>query len=156
MELLSLLLGGGGLGAILGFAKPIIGFFQDRSDKAHELNMLSALTDSQVRLAGVQLQSAAVDAEIRDIESAREEQMTSMKNAGRFINNFNAAIRPGHMTAFTVMYLTYKGVVLYFTTTNSGWNFDTVGVFWTEYDMQIYSNMLFFYFTSRVFVRKSN
>ena len=60
-------------GSLLGFGTSflpkIMDYFQDKQDKAHELSMLTAQTDAQVRLEGFRLQAMNVEADIRESEA---------------------------------------------------------------------------------------
>jgi len=77
------------LGSLLGFGTSflpkVMDYFQDKSDKKHELEVM-------MRQAEIQLDKTAIDANIREVETIHEHD--SSLDGGGFINGLRASVRP--------------------------------------------------------------
>ena len=67
------------LGSVLGFGTSflpkVMDFFQDKSDKAHELKLMSAQIDQQKALGEIKLQHLHVEADIREGEALLRQEV---------------------------------------------------------------------------------
>jgi len=89
------------LGSLLGFGTSflpkVFEFFQDKSDKKHELAVMEVQIRQQKELATQKLEAVNVDADIREIESLhRSMQPTGVK----FIDGLRGSVRPVITYAF--------------------------------------------------------
>jgi len=77
------------LGSLLGFGTSlipkIIDFFQDKSDKKHELEVMA-------RQAEIQLDKTAIEANIREVETIHEHD--SSLDGAPWVNTLRASVRP--------------------------------------------------------------
>ena len=83
------------LGSLLGFGTSflpkVFEFFQDKSDKKHELAVMEVQIRQQKELATQKLEAVNVDADIREIESLHK----SMQPSGvKFIDGLRGSVRP--------------------------------------------------------------
>ena len=89
------------LGSVLGFGTSflpkVIDFFQDKSDKKHELAVMEVQIRQQKELADQKLEAINVNADIREIESLHK----SMQPTGvKFIDGLRGSVRPVITYAF--------------------------------------------------------
>ena len=89
------------LGSVLGFGTSflpkVMDFFQDKSDKKHELAVMEVQIRQQKELADQKLEAINVDADIREIESLHK----SMQPTGvKFIDGLRGSVRPVITYAF--------------------------------------------------------
>ena len=89
------------LGSVLGFGTSflpkVMDFFQDKSDKKHELAVMEVQIRQQKELADQKLEAVNVDADIREIESLHK----SMQPTGvKFIDGLRGSVRPVITYAF--------------------------------------------------------
>jgi len=89
------------LGSLLGFGTSflpkVFEFFQDKSDKKHELAVMEVQIRQQKELATQKLEAVNVDADIREIESLHR----SMQPSGvKFIDGLRGSVRPVITYAF--------------------------------------------------------
>jgi len=89
------------LGSLLGFGTSflpkVFEFFQDKSDKKHELAVMEVQIRQQKELATQKLEAVNVDADIREIESLHK----SMQPTGvKFIDGLRGSVRPVITYAF--------------------------------------------------------
>lgn len=86
------------IGAVLGFGTSflprVLDFFQKKRDQAHELEMVKAQTDAQIKLEGARLLAINVDADIRETEALHSEQTKITLKASPWMVNLNASVRP--------------------------------------------------------------
>ena len=133
------------LGSVLGFGTSfllkLLGYFEDKRDKAHELAMIAAQTEAQVQLEGVKLEAMHVQADIRGDEA---------KKASQWVVNLAATVRP---------VLSYLFFVEFFALTlcvNMGWiTIDQYSAIWNDDAQAIFAAVVSFWFGSRTMARKS-
>ena len=86
------------LGSLLGFGTSflpkLLGYFEDKRDKAHELAMIAAQTEAQVRLEGVKLEAMHVNADIRGDEALLKHSGKLQSRASQWVVNLAATVRP--------------------------------------------------------------
>ena len=142
------------LGSLLGFGTSflpkILGFFEDRRDKAHELAMIAAQTEAQVKLEGVKLEAMHVSADISGDEALLKHSGTLQSRASQWVVNLAATVRP---------VLTYLFFVEFFALTlcvNMGWmTLEQYGAIWNDDAQAIFAAVVSFWFGSRTMARKS-
>ena len=108
------------LGSLLGFGTSflpkVFEFFQDKSDKKHELAVMEVQIRQQKELATQKLEAVNVDADIREIESLHK----SMQPSGvKFIDGLRGSVRPVITYAFFGLFV-FVEVSAYFALTAQG------------------------------------
>ena len=88
------------LGSVLGFGTSflpkVMDFFQDKSDKKHELAVME-------RQAEINLDATAIEANIREVETIHEHD--AALDGGGFINGLRASVRPVITYLFMALFL---------------------------------------------------
>ena len=143
------------LGSLLGFGTSflpkVLEFFQDKRDKAHELAMIAAQTDAQVRLEGVRLEAMNVEADIRETEALLHHDTALNKRASQWVVNFSALIRP------SVAFLLFGELfILTFLLATDSIDQPLYQTIWNEPMQAVFSTVIAFYFGSRSFNRKNH
>ena len=141
-------------GSLLGFGTSflpkIMDYFQDKQDKAHELSMLAAQTDAQVRLEGVRLQAMNVEADIRESEALLKYDAKLNSRASQWVVNLAASVRP---------VLSYLFFVEFFALTlcvNMGWmDLEQYAAIWNNEMQAIFAAVVSFWFGSRTMARRT-
>lgn len=151
---------GGVLGAALRFIPELIKGWQAKGDRAHELAM-RRLDWEMARDAGEQ--------KIREIDRAGEwsavgkqfdaliaaTRAQSRKTGIRFVDAWNASMRPGLTTYFALWYGAAKAALFYITLKASSSGVAGVAqavlLVWTPEDQALFGGMLGFWFVGRVF-----
>jgi len=108
------------LGSLLGFGTSflpkVFEFFQDKSDKKHELAVMEVQIRQQKELATQKLEAVNVDADIREIESLHR----SMQPSGvKSIDGLRGSVRPVITYAFFGLFV-FVGVSAYLALTAQG------------------------------------
>lgn len=132
------------IGSVVGFgasfAPKILDYFQDRSDKKHELAVME-------RQAEIKLDQTAIEANIREIESLHEHD--SRMSGGPFIDGLRASVRPVITYLFMILFITAE-VTAYVILLKSGTNAaDAVQLIFDDEIMAIWASILAFWFGSR-------
>ena len=83
------------LGSLLGFGTSflpkVMDYFQDRTDKAHELAVMEVQIRQQKELASQKLEMVSVEADVREIEALQK----SMQPTGvPFVDGLRGSVRP--------------------------------------------------------------
>ena len=143
------------LGSLLGFGTSflpkVLEFFQDKRDKAHELAMIAAQTDAQVRLEGVRLEAMNVEADIRETEALLRHDTALNKRASQWVVNLAASVRP---------ILSYLFFVEFFALTlcvNMGWiDLEQYASIWNNEVQAIFAAVVCFWFGSRTYNKQKH
>ena len=143
------------LGSLLGFGTSflpkVLEFFQDKRDKAHELAMIAAQTDAQVRLEGVRLEAMNVEADIRETEALLRHDGRLNNRASQWVVNLAASVRP---------ILSYLFFFEFFTLTlcvNMGWiDLEQYASIWNNEVQAIFAAVVSFWFGSRTYNRQGH
>lgn len=134
------------LGSLLGFGTSflprVLDFFQDRADKAHELEIMT-------RQAEIQLDRTAIDANIREIETIHEHD--AQLDGGGFINGLRASVRPIITYLFMFLFIAVEVTTYVLLLDNGITPGDALLNVWNDEVMAMWSAILAFWFGGRQF-----
>jgi len=86
------------LGSVLGFGTSflpkVLGFFEEKRDQAHELQMMDKQLEQQLQIGAQKLQMVNVDADIRETETLHKEHATITGKSSQWCINMAASVRP--------------------------------------------------------------
>ena len=142
------------LGSLLGFGTSflpkVFEFFQDKSDKKHELAVMEVQIRQQKELATQKLEAVNVDADIREIESLhRSMQPTGVK----FIDGLRGSVRPVITYAFFGLFV-FVEVSAYIGLTAQGVSaLDAANATFDEDIKALFAAVLSFWFGGRAIQR---
>lgn len=142
------------LGSLLGFGTSflprLMDFFQDRQDKAHEIAMLKAQAEIQVRLEGVRLQAMHVEADIRESEALLKHDAKLNNRASQWVVNLAASVRPVLSYLFFVEFFALTLAV------NMGWlELAQYAAIWNNEIQAIFAAVVSFWFGARTMARRT-
>ena len=136
------------LGSLIGFgssfAPRILDFFQDRSDKKHELAIME-------RQAQINLDRSVVDANIREVESLHKHDASL--DGGTFINGLRASVRPVIAYLFMILFMVVEITAFISIMDNAGAG-QAVLQIWDQDVMALWASVLAFYFGGRAYGKK--
>ena len=142
------------LGSLLGFGTSflpkVFEFFQDKSDKKHELAVMEVQIRQQKELATQKLEAVNVDADIREIESLHK----SMQPTGvKFIDGLRGSVRPVITYAFFGLFV-FVEVSAYIGLTAQGVSaLDAANATFDEDIKALFAAVLSFWFGGRAIQR---
>ena len=157
------------LSSILGFATAglpsILGFFQQKGDKAHEREMAKMKNEqamlmaqkgfqSQEKIAAIELEGTYAETFAQERQALYEHDAKLVHDAAPWVRTLNAAVRP--IVAFT-----FVGLLLFVDIGGFIWAVKTVGfsresmdVIFSSDEMAIVGSIIGFYFGARTWEKK--
>lgn len=147
------------LGSLLGFGTSflpkVMDYFAEKRDQAHELAMMEKQIEAQERVAQVKLQMTEVDAAVREVESAHQEQAEAVRRGAKWLANLSGSIRPVVTYAFVIEFLAVTWSMAYLLFDQGGFTLETISAINTEVldddYMGMLSAMLSFWYGNRSF-----
>ena len=142
------------VGSLLGFGTSflpkVMDYFQDRSDKKHELQVMEVQIRQQKELASQKLEAVNVEADIREIESLHK----SMQPTGvRWIDGLRGSVRPIITYCFFGLFV-FVEVAAYLSLTAAGVSgLDAVNAVWDEDTKALFAAVISFWFGGRAIAR---
>lgn len=142
------------LGSLLGFGTSflpkVMDYFQDRSDKAHELQVMEVQIRQQKELASQKLEMVNVEADVREIEALQK----SMQPTGvAWVDGLRGSVRPVITYAFFGLFV-FVEVSAYLTLTAAGVSgLDAVNAVWDEDTKALFAAVIAFWFGGRAISR---
>tara|TARA_R110000824_G_scaffold15883_3_gene66559 strand:+ start:2659 stop:3099 length:441 start_codon:yes stop_codon:yes gene_type:complete len=86
------------LSSVLGFGSSflpkVLGFFEEKRDQAHELQMMDKQLEQQIQLGKQKMQMTNIDADIRETEALHKEHAAITSKASQWCVNLSASVRP--------------------------------------------------------------
>jgi hypothetical protein len=134
------------LGSLLGFGTSflpkVMDYFQDKSDKKHELEVM-------MRQAEIQLDKTAIDANIREVETIHEHDASL--DGGIWINSLRASVRPVITYLFMFLFIAVE-VTTYWLLVKQGVSpGEALVASWNDSIMAMWAAILAFWFGGRQF-----
>ena len=142
------------LGTLLGFGTSflpkVMDYFQDRSDKKHELMVMEVQIKQQKELAIQKLEMVNVEADVREIEALQK----SMQPTGvKWVDGLRGSVRPVITYAFFLLFC-FVEVSAYLALTASGASgLDAVNAVWDEDTKALFAAVIAFWFGGRAVAR---
>ena len=142
------------LGSLLGFGTSflpkVMDYFQDRSDKAHELQVMEVQIRQQKELASQKLEMVNVEADIREVEALQK----SMQPTGvAWVDGLRGSVRPVITYAFFGLFV-FVEVSAYLSLTAAGVSgLDAVNAVWDEDTKALFAAVIAFWFGGRAINR---
>ena len=142
------------VGSLLGFGTSflpkVMDYFQDRSDKKHELQVMEVQIRQQKELASQKLEAVNVEADIREIESLHK----SMQPTGvKWVDGLRGSVRPVITSAFFGLFI-FVEVSAYLSLTAAGVSgLDAVNAVWDEDTKALFAAVISFWFGGRAIAR---
>jgi Trk K+ transport system NAD-binding subunit len=142
------------LGSLLGFGTSflpkVMDYFQDRSDKAHELQVMEVQIRQQKELASQKLEMVNVEADVREIEALQK----SMQPTGvAWVDGLRGSVRPVITYAFFGLFV-FVEVSAYLSLTAAGISgLDAVNAVWDEDTKALFAAVIAFWFGGRAINR---
>lgn len=139
-------------GALLGFGTSflpkVMDFFQRKRDQAHELAMIGAQTEAQLKLEQARLLAVNVEADIRETEALHREHAQLTVKSSRWVVNLSSSVRPVLTYLFFAEFVTLTWLLAL-----GHIDADLYHAVWNDDIQAIWSAVVAFWFGSRTFNR---
>jgi|TARA_R100000458_G_C8149311_1_gene157551 hypothetical protein len=142
------------LGSLLGFGTSflpkVMDYFQDKSDKKHELAVMEVQIKQQKELAIQKLEMVNVEADIREVEALQK----SMQPTGvKWVDGLRGSVRPVITYAFFLLFC-FVEISAYLALTASGVSgLDALNAVWDEDTKALFAAVIAFWFGGRAISR---
>ena len=125
-------------------------YFQDRSDKKHELLVMEVQIKQQKELAVQKLEMVNVEADIREVEALQK----SMQPTGvPFIDGLRGSVRPVITYAFFLLFCFVEISAYLALTANGVSGLDALNAVWDEDTKALFAAVIAFWFGGRAINR---
>ena len=143
------------LGTLLGFGTSflpkVMDYFQDRSDKKHELQVMEVQIKQQKELAIQKLEMVNVEADIREVEALQKSMQTP--TGVKWVDGLRGSVRPVITYAFFLLFC-FVEVSAYLALTASGVSgLDALNAVWDEDTKALFAAVIAFWFGGRAVAR---
>ncbi len=139
------------LGSLLGFGSSflpkVLDFWQDKSDKAHELEMLKAQAE-------IQLDQTAIEANIREVEAIHKEHASTTRKASQFFINLSSSVRPVVTYLFVIEWCIITYAIAFLLLKQEGITIEALQSILDDDFMAIFASIISFWFGDRAIRRR--
>tara|TARA_R110002051_G_scaffold18015_2_gene51979 strand:- start:18 stop:455 length:438 start_codon:yes stop_codon:yes gene_type:complete len=141
------------LGSVLGFGTSflpkVLGFFEEKRDQAHELQMMDKQLEQQLQIGVQKIQMVNVDADIRETEVLHKEHASITKKSSQWVINLSASVRP------IITYCLFIEFAVLTLSVNMAWiGMEQYTMIWNSEFQAIFAAVVSFWFGQRSFNRK--
>jgi hypothetical protein len=146
----------------MGGLPKILDFFQDRSDKSHELELARMQTErelqmiqlgfvAQARIEEIRTDQIAMQTAVQEREALYAHDIAIGKGASQWVTNLRASVRPV-ITYGMFMMLLFVNIFGFFYAWKTGVPFDVaMQILWDEDSAIIFSSVIAFWFGTQSF-----
>ena len=143
------------LGSLLGFGTSflpkVMDYFQDRSDKKHELMVMEVQIKQQKELAIQKLEMVNVEADIREVEALQKSMQTP--TGVKWVDGLRGSVRPVITYCFFLLFC-FVEISAYLALTASGVSgLDALNAVWDEDTKALFAAVIAFWFGGRAVAR---
>ena len=141
------------LGSLLGFGTSflpkVMDYFQDKQDKAHELQLMDKQLEQQIQIGNQKLDMVHVEADIRETEALLKSQTALTKQSSQWITDLAASVRPFITYLLFIEFMALTLLLAFGYIDNAMYS-----LVWSDEIIGIWAAVISFWFGSRTFNRK--
>lgn len=141
------------VGSVLGFGTSflpkILGYFEEKRDQAHELQMMDRQLEQQLQIGHQKMQMLDVEADIRETEALHKEHASITRKSSQWVINLSSSVRPVITYCLFIEFATLTFLL-------SGGYIDNgmYSLIWNNEFQAIWAAVVSFWFGQRTFNRK--
>ena len=141
------------VGSILGFGTSflpkVLGYFEEKRDQAHELQMMDKQLEQQLQIGKQKMQMMDIDADIRETETLHKEHASITSKSSQWCVNLSASVRP------IITYCLFIEFAILTLSVNMDWiTAQQYTMIWNEEFQAVWAAVVSFWFGQRSFNRK--
>tara|TARA_R110000850_G_scaffold133198_2_gene254310 strand:+ start:494 stop:940 length:447 start_codon:yes stop_codon:yes gene_type:complete len=141
------------IGSLLGFGTSflpkVMEYFQDKQDKAHELQLMDKQLEQQIQIGNQKLDMVHVEADIRETEALLKSQTSLAKQSSQWITDLAASVRPFITYLLFIEFMALTLLLAFGYIDNAMYS-----LVWSDEIVGIWAAVISFWFGSRTFNRK--
>jgi hypothetical protein len=141
------------VGSILGFGTSflpkVLGYFEEKRDQAHELQMMDKQLEQQLQIGKQKMQMMNIDADIRETETLHKEHASITSKSSQWCVNLSASVRP------IITYCLFIEFAILTLSVNMDWiTAQQYTMIWNAEFQAVWAAVVSFWFGQRSFNRK--
>ena len=141
------------VGSILGFGTSflpkVLGYFEEKRDQAHELQMMDKQLEQQLQIGKQKMQMMNIDADIRETETLHKEHASITSKSSQWCVNLSASVRP------IITYCLFVEFAILTLSVNMDWiTAQQYTMIWNDEFQAVWAAVVSFWFGQRSFNRK--
>jgi hypothetical protein len=141
------------VGSILGFGTSflpkVLGYFEEKRDQKHELQMMDKQLEQQLQIGKQKMQMMNIDADIRETETLHKEHATITSKSSQWCVNLSASVRP------IITYCLFVEFAILTLSVNMDWiTAQQYRMIWNDEFQAVWAAVVSFWFGQRSFNRK--
>ena len=137
------------LGFGTSFLPKVLGYFEEKRDQAHELEMMDKQLEQQIQLGNQKMQMMNIDADIRETETLHKEHASITRKSSQWVINLSSSVRP------VMTYLLFiEFLILTFMLAFGAIDYQMYMMVWNEPTQSVWAAVVCFWYGQRSFNRK--
>ena len=141
------------VGSILGFGTSflpkVLGYFEEKRDQKHELQMMDKQLEQQLQIGKQKMQMMDIDADIRETEALHKEHASITSKSSQWCVNLSASVRP------IITYCLFIEFAILTLSVNMDWiTAQQYTMIWNDEFQAVWAAVVSFWFGQRSFNRK--
>ena len=137
------------LGFGTSFLPKVLGYFEEKRDQAHELEMMDKQLEQQIQLGNQKMQMMNIDADIRETETLHKEHASITRKSSQWVINLSSSVRP------VMTYLLFiEFLILTFMLAFGAIDNQMYMMVWNEPTQSVWAAVVCFWYGQRSFNRK--
>ncbi len=141
------------VGSILGFGTSflpkVLGYFEEKRDQKHELQMMDKQLEQQLQIGKQKMQMMNIDADIRETETLHKEHASITSKSSQWCVNLSASVRP------IITYCLFIEFAILTLSVNMDWiTAQQYTMIWNDEFQAVWAAVVSFWFGQRSFNRK--
>ena len=141
------------VGSVLGFGTSflpkVLGYFEEKRDQKHELQMMDKQLEQQLQIGKQKMQMMNIDADIRETETLHKEHASITSKSSQWCVNLSASVRP------IITYCLFIEFAILTLSVNMDWiTAQQYTMIWNDEFQAVWAAVVSFWFGQRSFNRK--
>ena len=149
LTLLSSLLGFG-----TSFVPKVLDYFQDKSDKKHELMLMDKQLEQQLKLGELGLRKSHIEADTEEFKAVHRHDTAIIKQSAKWAATYSATVRPTITYLFMLLFITVEISAYYALVSKGMAATDALHIVWDQDITSLFAAILSFWFGGREIRRR--
>ena len=149
LTLLSSLLGFG-----TSFVPKVLDYFQDNSDKKHELMLMDKQLEQQIKLGELGLRKSHIEADTEEFKAVHRHDTAIVKQSAKWAATYSATVRPTVTYMFMLLFVTVEISAYYALVSKGVAATDALSIVWDQDITSLFAAILSFWFGGREIRRR--
>lgn len=137
------------LGFTTSFMPKILDYFQDKSDKKHELLLMDKQLEQQIQLGELGLRRTHIEADTAEFKAVHRHDTATTNKAAKWAATYSATVRPTITYLFMALFIAVETSAYYILLDKGIAATDALGIVWDAEITSLFAAILSFWFGGR-------